>query len=86
MNNLLIIFLIALNTISAFELEVYRMVGIESEQNWTGSKVASFQMLTTHWSNIATRKVGLIKFSEINENSIAEFLTNKPNGVLIILD
>lgn len=42
MNNLLAIFLITLNVINAFELDVYRMVGIEQDSNWTGSKIASF--------------------------------------------
>ncbi|CAD8065961.1 unnamed protein product [Paramecium sonneborni] len=86
MNNLLAIFLITLNVINAFELDVYRMVGIEQDQFWSGSKIASFQMLTTHWSEVSLRKVALIKFSEINANSMSELLTNKPNGVLIILD
>ncbi|CAD8149689.1 unnamed protein product [Paramecium octaurelia] len=86
MNNLLAILLITLSVINAFELDVYRMVGIEQDQFWSGSKIASFQLLTTHWSELSTRKVALIKFSEINPNSISELLTNKPNGVLIILD
>ncbi|CAD8072723.1 unnamed protein product [Paramecium sonneborni] len=86
MNNLLAIFLITLNVINAFELDVYRMVGIEQDQFWSGSKIASFQLLTTHWSEVSSRKVALIKFSEINANSISVLLTNKPNGVLIILD
>ncbi|CAD8174166.1 unnamed protein product [Paramecium pentaurelia] len=86
MNNLLAIFLITLNVINAFELDVYRMVGIEQDQFWSGSKIASFQLLTTHWSELSSRKVALIKFSEINANSISELLTNKPNGILIILD
>ncbi|CAK64320.1 unnamed protein product (macronuclear) [Paramecium tetraurelia] len=86
MNNLLAILLITLSVINAFELDVYRMVGIEQDQFWSGSKIASFQLLTTHWSELSQRKVALIKFSEINANSISELLTNKPNGVLIILD
>lgn len=70
----------------ALDLNVFRMVGIDSGTEWVGSKIAQFSLITTHWKNSTQRKVSLIKFSELSATSINDMLSKKTGGVTVILD
>mgnify|MGYP006976761463 CR=1 FL=1 len=67
------------------EFPVYRLIAYEENGQTFGSKIPSFNLVGSHFSGDLLRKLAIIHFSEINNESLSALLGKKIAGLLIIL-
>jgi hypothetical protein len=72
-------------TMGLHEFPVYRLISYEENGQTFGSKVASFNLVGSHFSGDLLRKLAIIHFSEIQSESLSTLLSKKIAGLLIIL-
>lgn len=72
-------------SLALYEIEVHRMLGYEDGEHWLGSKVHTFTMVAAHYAGESLRRLALIRFQEIDEQSLEDLFQRKPGGILIIL-
>jgi len=67
------------------ELEVYRLVSYEENNQAFGSKLTSFNLVASHFSGDLLRKLAVIQFEEITEENLFATLQKRASGLLIML-
>lgn len=80
-----LLFSLAEVSLSSKDFEVFRLVAYEENSQTYGSKINAFNLQGVHFSGDVLRKLALIHFTEISEESIVTLLGKKLAGFLIIL-
>jgi hypothetical protein len=72
-------------TMGLHEFPVYKLIAYEENGQTSGSKIASFNLVGSHFSGDLLRKLAIIHFSEIQSEALSTILNKKIAGLLIIL-
>jgi hypothetical protein len=71
--------------ISAEQYQVFRLVGFEESGANFGTRSHGFNLVGTHFSGDLLRKLAIIHFSEINEDTLTKITNQKIAGILFIV-
>ena len=82
--------LICLAMIASFEayqeINVFRLIQYEAEENVYGSQYTSLNYIGAHYKGDLLRKIGLIKFGDIKDtDDLKQYINSNANAILFIL-